>query len=131
MTCCSQPSHDTARHGAGVRARRRFVTAGPRVDIDALLAELAKRGANEVLIEAGATLTGEVFRLGLWDEAIVYLAPKLLGRDARPLAELSVGPIERRDPGDDHRCAIDRRRPEVADFARGAVALRLATTHWR
>ncbi len=50
-----------------------------------------KRGANEVLIEAGATLTGEVLRLGLWDEAIVYLAPKLLGRDARPLADLSVG----------------------------------------
>ncbi len=67
-----------------------FVTAGPRVDIDALLAELARRGANEVLIEAGATLTGEVLRLGLWDEAIVYVAPKLLGRDARPLAELSV-----------------------------------------
>ena len=51
---------------------------------------LAARGVNEVLVEAGATLTGEVLRLGLWDEAIVYLAPKLLGRDARPFAELSV-----------------------------------------
>ena len=77
--------------GASAPAADHFVTAGPRVDIDALLAELAGRGANEVLIEAGATLTGEVLRLGLWDEAIVYLAPKLLGSDARPLAELSVG----------------------------------------
>jgi diaminohydroxyphosphoribosylaminopyrimidine deaminase/5-amino-6-(5-phosphoribosylamino)uracil reductase len=46
------------------------------------------------LIEAGATLTGEVFRLGLWDEAIVYLAPKLLGREGRPLAELSVSRLD-------------------------------------
>jgi diaminohydroxyphosphoribosylaminopyrimidine deaminase/5-amino-6-(5-phosphoribosylamino)uracil reductase len=63
---------------------------GPRIDIGALLEMLASRGANEVLIEAGPTLTGEVFRLGLWDEAIVYLAPKLLGRDGRPFADLSV-----------------------------------------
>ena len=67
-----------------------FASAGSRVDIDGLLAELSRRGANEVLIEAGPTLTGEVLRLGLWDEAIVYLAPKLLGRDARAFADLSV-----------------------------------------
>ncbi len=68
-----------------------FVTGGSRVDLDALLGELARRGANEVLVEAGATLTGEVFRLGLWDEAIVYVAPKLLGSGGRPFADLSVG----------------------------------------
>ena len=55
-----------------------------------MLDALAARGANEVLVEAGATVTGEVLRQALWDEAIVYLAPKLLGRDARPFAELSV-----------------------------------------
>ncbi len=66
-------------------------TGGARVDLAALFTLLAGRGANEVLVEAGATLTGEVLRLGLWDEAIVYLAPRLLGRDARPFAELSVG----------------------------------------
>jgi diaminohydroxyphosphoribosylaminopyrimidine deaminase / 5-amino-6-(5-phosphoribosylamino)uracil reductase len=67
-----------------------FETSGPRVDLAALLDALAARGANEVLVEAGATVTGEVLRQALWDEAIVYLAPKLLGRDARPFAELSV-----------------------------------------
>jgi diaminohydroxyphosphoribosylaminopyrimidine deaminase/5-amino-6-(5-phosphoribosylamino)uracil reductase len=67
-----------------------FVTAGPRVDIAAVLAELAERGINEVLVEAGATLTGELLRLGLWDEAIVYLAPKLLGATARPFADLAI-----------------------------------------
>ena len=67
-----------------------FETNGPRVDLAALFGALAARGANEVLVEAGATVTGEVLRQALWDEAIVYLAPKVLGRDARPFAELSV-----------------------------------------
>jgi diaminohydroxyphosphoribosylaminopyrimidine deaminase/5-amino-6-(5-phosphoribosylamino)uracil reductase len=66
-----------------------FVTSGPRVDLAALLTELARRGCNEVLVEAGATLTGELLKQGLWDEAIVYLAPKLLGATARPFAQLS------------------------------------------
>jgi diaminohydroxyphosphoribosylaminopyrimidine deaminase / 5-amino-6-(5-phosphoribosylamino)uracil reductase len=66
-----------------------FVTPGARVDLAALLTELARRGCNEVLVEAGATLTGELLRQGLWDEAIVYLAPRLLGSTARPFAQLS------------------------------------------
>jgi diaminohydroxyphosphoribosylaminopyrimidine deaminase / 5-amino-6-(5-phosphoribosylamino)uracil reductase len=67
-----------------------FVTAGARVDLAGLLGELARRGCNEVLVEGGPTLTGELLRQGLWDEAIVYLAPKLLGASARPFAELSL-----------------------------------------
>jgi diaminohydroxyphosphoribosylaminopyrimidine deaminase / 5-amino-6-(5-phosphoribosylamino)uracil reductase len=66
-----------------------FVTTGPRVELGALLSELARRGCNEVLAEGGATLTGELLRQGLWDEAIVYVAPKLLGSTARPFAQLS------------------------------------------
>jgi len=68
-----------------------LVTAGARVDLRVVLVELARRGANEVLVEAGATLTGEMLRLGLWDEAIVYLAPKFLGHNARPFADLAIG----------------------------------------
>jgi diaminohydroxyphosphoribosylaminopyrimidine deaminase/5-amino-6-(5-phosphoribosylamino)uracil reductase len=40
---------------------------------------------NEVLIEAGAILAGGFIAAGLVDELIVYLAPKLLGADGRPL----------------------------------------------
>ncbi len=61
-----------------------------RIDVAAVLRQLAIRGINEVLVEAGPTLTGETFASGTWDEAIVYLAPKLLGRNARPLADVSV-----------------------------------------
>lgn len=57
-----------------------------RVDLGALFADLARRGMNEVLVEAGPRLTGALLEAGLWDELIVYLAPKLLGASGRPLA---------------------------------------------
>ncbi|WP_237055569.1 bifunctional diaminohydroxyphosphoribosylaminopyrimidine deaminase/5-amino-6-(5-phosphoribosylamino)uracil reductase RibD [Microbulbifer sediminum] len=63
-----------------------------RVDLLALLQELARRECNEVLVESGATLSGEFLYRGHVDEIIVYMAPKLLGSTARPLFEL---PIER------------------------------------
>ncbi|MFC6633056.1 bifunctional diaminohydroxyphosphoribosylaminopyrimidine deaminase/5-amino-6-(5-phosphoribosylamino)uracil reductase RibD [Microbulbifer taiwanensis] len=63
-----------------------------RVDLLALLQELARRQCNEVLVESGATLSGEFLYRGHVDELIVYVAPKLLGSTARPLFEL---PIER------------------------------------
>lgn len=61
-----------------------------RIDLQALLRELAQRQCNEVLVEAGATLAGSFLRRGLLDEIIVYMAPKLLGSGARPLFELPL-----------------------------------------
>jgi diaminohydroxyphosphoribosylaminopyrimidine deaminase/5-amino-6-(5-phosphoribosylamino)uracil reductase len=49
---------------------------------------LAEREINEVLVEAGAKLSGALLAAGLVDEWLLYLAPKLLGQDARPLAAL-------------------------------------------
>ena len=54
----------------------------------ALLSHLAERPCNEVLVEAGPTLVGAFLQAGLWDELLLYVAPKLLGSDARPLAHL-------------------------------------------
>ena len=62
----------------------------PRVDLSALLGHLAERQCNEVLVEAGPTLVGAFLENDLWDELIVYVAPKLLGSDARPLAHLPL-----------------------------------------
>lgn len=61
-----------------------------RVDLQGLLRELARRECNEVLIEAGATLAGRLVATGLADELILYMAPTLLGSDARPLLELPI-----------------------------------------
>ena len=64
--------------------------SGGKVDLGALVDELGSRGCNEVLVEAGANLLGAFMEADLWDELLVYLAPKLLGSDARPLAKLPL-----------------------------------------
>lgn len=61
-----------------------------RVDIKNLLSKLAEDECNEVLVEAGATLAGNFFQQNLWDELVVYMAPKLMGNLARPLLMLPL-----------------------------------------
>lgn len=56
--------------------------------LPAVLSDLAKRGINEVLVEAGKTLNGALLKAGLVDELVLYLAPQLLGDAARGLADL-------------------------------------------
>lgn len=58
------------------------------LDLPQVLAELARRGCNEVLVEAGPTLSGRLLELGLADELLLYLAPMALGHDALPLLRL-------------------------------------------
>ena len=62
--------------------------ADGRVDLTALLAELGKRGINELMVEAGATLAGAMLRTGAVDEILLYVAPALMGSDARGLLDL-------------------------------------------
>ena len=59
-----------------------------RPDLRAVLRLLAQRGANEIWVEAGQVLAGAFVRERLFDELVVYLAPCLLGNDARPLLDL-------------------------------------------
>lgn len=56
-----------------------FPSLAGRVDIKAVLFELAKRGINEVQVEAGATLCGTLIQQGLVDELLIYQAPAILG----------------------------------------------------
>lgn len=75
--------------GQGVAGGQGGVTAaGPQVDLAWLLPELARRGVNELHVEAGARLNGHLIEQGWADEILVYLAPKLLG-PGRALAALS------------------------------------------
>ncbi len=59
-----------------------------QVDLSAMLRDLAQRGCNEVLVEAGALLNGALLRAGLVDELLLYVAPQLLGDAARGIAAL-------------------------------------------
>ena len=54
-----------------------------------LAARAAQFACNDVLVEAGPTLSGSFIEKNLVDELIVYVAPKILGSDAKPLLEIS------------------------------------------
>ncbi|MDE3738139.1 MULTISPECIES: bifunctional diaminohydroxyphosphoribosylaminopyrimidine deaminase/5-amino-6-(5-phosphoribosylamino)uracil reductase RibD [Pseudomonas] len=86
--------------------------ADGHVDLRRLLQELADRGVNEVLVEAGPRLAGAFARAGLVDEYQIFIAAKFLGSSARPLLdwplarmaeaqELKI--VEMRAVGDDWR----------------------------
>ena len=63
---------------------------GGKVDLAALLRDLAQREVNEVHVEAGHKLNGSLVREGLVDEFLLYLAPKLIGQ-GRGMAQF--GPL--------------------------------------
>jgi diaminohydroxyphosphoribosylaminopyrimidine deaminase/5-amino-6-(5-phosphoribosylamino)uracil reductase len=60
------------------------------VDLRAVLRRLGDLAINEVLVEAGPTLSGALVQCGLADELLLYIAPKLLGPDARSLFNLPL-----------------------------------------
>ena len=60
------------------------------VDLRKLMSELANRGVNDVLVEAGPRLAGAFTRLGLVDEFQLFIAGKFLGSSARPLLDLPL-----------------------------------------
>ncbi len=68
---------------AALEARGATVTCLPnaegKVDLPALLKDLAARGVNELHVESGHKLNGSMLREGCVDELLVYLAPKLIG----------------------------------------------------
>ena len=67
-----------------------------KVDLSAMLADLASRGVNELHVEAGSKLNGSFIREGLVDEMLVYLAPCMLGEG---LAMAHFGPLTQLDQG--------------------------------
>lgn len=67
-----------------------------KVDLSAMLADLASRGVNELHVEAGSKLNGSFIREGLVDEMLVYLAPCMLGEG---LSMAHFGPLTQLDQG--------------------------------
>lgn len=88
LVVCSEHSQRGAEYQARHAELLTLPAAAGHVDLPQLLAELARRGCNDVLVESGAALAGAFWRAGLVDELIVYMAPRLLGSQARPLLEL-------------------------------------------
>ncbi|GGF05020.1 bifunctional diaminohydroxyphosphoribosylaminopyrimidine deaminase/5-amino-6-(5-phosphoribosylamino)uracil reductase RibD [Kangiella profundi] len=61
-----------------------------KINLKALLMMLAEAGIDDVLIEAGSGLVGSFIEQELVDELVVYIAPKLMGSAARPMALLPL-----------------------------------------
>lgn len=92
--------HEAKDKAAALAARGVTVVpcpgVGGKVDLPAMLDDLARREVNELHVEAGHKLNGSFVRAGLVDEFLVYLAPTLLGSGREmarfgPLAALAEG----------------------------------------
>ena len=94
-----------------------------RLDLAAVLAELARREVNELQVEAGPILSGAFLAAGLADELLLYFAPKLLGDTAQPMALLPALPaladaptmtlVEHSTCGPDLRLRLLKGSPDV------------------
>ncbi|AEO08237.1 riboflavin reductase [Buchnera aphidicola str. Ua (Uroleucon ambrosiae)] len=56
-----------------------------KININALLKFLGESKINNIWIEAGSQLSGFLLKNNLIDELIIYVAPKLLGHESKPL----------------------------------------------
>lgn len=88
IATASDDSHRTrALADAGAEVVR-LAQAYGGVDLERLMALLAEREINEVLVEAGPQLAGPLLAQGLVDELVLYFAPAFLGDDARGMFHL-------------------------------------------
>jgi diaminohydroxyphosphoribosylaminopyrimidine deaminase / 5-amino-6-(5-phosphoribosylamino)uracil reductase len=94
------PEGQASARAAALEARGATLVAlpgpGGKVDLAAMLRDLAQREVNELHLEAGHKLNGSFLREGLVDEVLLYQAPLLLGSGA---GLSSLGPLEQLDQG--------------------------------
>lgn len=90
IACVGDPSSSseefTAQHVDVVS----IASDSGRVELNGLLSELGRREINEVLVEAGQTLSGSFLSMGLVDQLVIYLAPKILGNRAKGMFDLPL-----------------------------------------
>ncbi|MFD1555442.1 bifunctional diaminohydroxyphosphoribosylaminopyrimidine deaminase/5-amino-6-(5-phosphoribosylamino)uracil reductase RibD [Paraburkholderia silviterrae] len=92
LVFCATLDDTNAERAEALRARGAEIVAlgneRGKVDLPAMLGELAARGVNELHVEAGYKLNGSLLREGCVDELLVYLAPSLLGTNALGMFDL-------------------------------------------
>jgi diaminohydroxyphosphoribosylaminopyrimidine deaminase / 5-amino-6-(5-phosphoribosylamino)uracil reductase len=88
-----------------------------KVDLAAMMKDLARREINELHVEAGSKLNGSLIRENLVDEFLVYLAPRLLGPG---LGMAALGPLEKlSDAVPLEFQGVERVGPDLRVLARG------------
>jgi diaminohydroxyphosphoribosylaminopyrimidine deaminase/5-amino-6-(5-phosphoribosylamino)uracil reductase len=88
FTAAEKLAQADAIRSAGAEVVAATLDSERHVDLQNVIAELGRRQCNDVLVEAGPTLAGRFLQLGLADELIVYIAPIVLGPEARAMALL-------------------------------------------
>ncbi|MBN1418473.1 MAG: bifunctional diaminohydroxyphosphoribosylaminopyrimidine deaminase/5-amino-6-(5-phosphoribosylamino)uracil reductase RibD [Planctomycetes bacterium] len=74
--------------GVEVRA---FPAAGDRIDLDALLADLGRRGIQHLLAEGGGRLLGDLADRGRLRRVMVFVAPRIIGGEGAVSPVLGAG----------------------------------------
>jgi diaminohydroxyphosphoribosylaminopyrimidine deaminase/5-amino-6-(5-phosphoribosylamino)uracil reductase len=111
----SQPEAEQQLLARGATVTR-LPGPGGKVDLAALLKDLAGRGVNELHVEAGFKLNGSLLREGLVDEFLVYLAPKLVGAGQ---GMVNIGPLAALDEAVGLEFAdVERVGPDLRVIAR-------------
>lgn len=87
MTCSTDEPIMQALKDAGAEIKK-MPHCNSSVDLKAVLQQLSDMHINEVLLETGATLSGAMLQADLIDEMIIYIAPVLMGNNARGLFAL-------------------------------------------
>ena len=121
----AQSSFKDVQHGIALTQKGARIEAAPedneRLSLEGVLGRLAELEVNELQVEAGPTLAGELVRQSLVDELLLYVSPRVLGNRSRPLLAmpepatldeaLAFNLIETRTLGDDLRLWL---RPRAA-----------------
>jgi diaminohydroxyphosphoribosylaminopyrimidine deaminase/5-amino-6-(5-phosphoribosylamino)uracil reductase len=85
LFAAASPKRRTVEEKLGRAGIERVRLLRGHLDIRKVLARLAELKVNDVLVEAGPRLSGAFLASGLVDEWVLYIAPRLLGADAKPL----------------------------------------------
>ncbi|MFC1799981.1 RibD family protein [Candidatus Eisenbacteria bacterium] len=67
-----------------------------RVDVRAVLADLASRGVMHLFVEGGGVVASSFLRLGLVDKLVLFVAPKVMGdlNGLGSFSEINIGTIK-------------------------------------
>ncbi len=92
------PTWIVTAQGSGAAKRKRLAAQGAEIiplpaadgrtiSLRALMAAIADRGISSVLLEGGAMLAAAAIAAGVVDRLLLFLAPKLIGGDGKPVLE--------------------------------------------
>ncbi|MFT5930550.1 MAG: diaminohydroxyphosphoribosylaminopyrimidine deaminase [Oceanospirillaceae bacterium] len=90
VTCVTEAQRHRGLLSAGAEVVVGVADEQGKVDLAAVLVMLGQRQCNQVLVEAGAGLSGAFLQAGLTDHLVVFMAPKLLGCKAKALFNLPL-----------------------------------------